>query len=75
MIVHYSTHFDGCIGARMTGAGFGGCCIALVKKDRTKKFISYVAKNIQEKTSLSASFYEVNIVDGVKNLDDKFKLN
>ena len=26
MIVHYSTHFEGCIGARMTGAGFGGCC-------------------------------------------------
>lgn len=72
MIVHYSTHFDGCIGARMTGAGFGGCCIALVKKDRTKKFISYVAKKYTEKTSLLASFYEVNIVDGVKNLDDKF---
>lgn len=67
-IVHYSTHFDGCIGARMTGAGFGGCCIALVKKDKVEKFILYVGKKYTEKTSLKADFYFVKIVDGVKKL-------
>lgn len=67
-IVHYSVHFDGCIGARMTGAGFGGCCIALVKKDKVDRFISYVGKKYAEKTSLNADFYLVEIVDGVRKL-------
>ena len=65
MIVHYSTHFDGCIGARMTGAGFGGCCIALVEKDKTARFIMYVSKKYEEKTGLKADFYHAEIVDGV----------
>ena len=64
-IVHYSTHFDGCIGARMTGAGFGGCCIALVKKDKIDKFILYVGKKYAEKTSCKADFYLAEIVEGV----------
>jgi galactokinase len=68
MIVHYSTHFEGCIGARMTGAGFGGCCIALVQKDKTNQFISYVGKKYSEKTGLKADFYLAEISDGVRKL-------
>ena len=68
MIVHYSTHFDGCIGARMTGAGFGGCCIALVKKDKTARFITYVGKKYAEKTGLKADFYLAEISEGVKKI-------
>lgn len=68
MIVHYSTHFDGCIGARMTGAGFGGCCIALVEKDKTERFITYVSKKYAEKTGLNADFYLAEIVDGVRRI-------
>ncbi len=64
-IVHYSTHFEGCIGARMTGAGFGGCCIALVEKDKVNRFVVYVGKKYTEKTGLTASFYFTDIVDGV----------
>jgi galactokinase len=70
MIVHYSTHFDGCIGARMTGAGFGGCCIALVEKDKTERFITYVSKKYSEKTNLKAEFYVAEIVDGVRKLQN-----
>lgn len=70
LIVHYSTHFDGCVGARMTGAGFGGCCIALVKKDKAEKFISYVAQKYHQKTNITADFYVCDIVDGVKKLDN-----
>jgi galactokinase len=65
-IVHYSTHFDGCIGARMTGAGFGGCCIALVENDKIERFMTYVGKKYTEKTGLTASFYFTDIVDGVR---------
>lgn len=69
-IVHYSTHFDGCVGARMTGAGFGGCCIALVEKEKRERFISYVAQKYEQKTGLIADFYTCNIVDGVRKLDN-----
>lgn len=68
MIVHYSTHFDGCLGARMTGAGFGGCCIALVEQERLQTFINYVGKKYTEKTKLKADFYVTEIVDGVKRI-------
>ncbi len=67
-IVHYSSHFEGCAGARMTGAGFGGCCIALVKKESVDKLIPYVAKKYFEKTGLNADFYHVDIVDGVNSI-------
>ncbi|HNF48842.1 MAG TPA: galactokinase [Chitinophagales bacterium] len=64
-IVHLATHFDDCAGARMTGAGFGGCCIALVKKDKIQRFISYVGINYEHKTRLEADFYICAIADGV----------
>ena len=42
--------YDGCIGARMTGAGFGGCAIALIKKnqfeDYSIKLSAYYKKEI-----------------------------
>lgn len=68
MIVHYSTHFEGCIGARMTGAGFGGCCIALVENDSVEKFINYVGKKYIEKTDFKADFYLTDIVNGVTSI-------
>lgn len=68
MIVHYATHFDGCIGARMTGAGFGGCCIAMVETDRVQQFIAYIGKKYTEKTNLKADFYLAEITDGVRKI-------
>ncbi|MCB9033482.1 MAG: galactokinase [Chitinophagales bacterium] len=68
IIVHYATHFSHCLGARMIGAGFGGCCIALVEKEYTKQFINYVSKKYTEKANQSADFYIANIVDGVKQI-------
>jgi galactokinase len=67
-IVHYSTHFEGCIGARMTGAGFGGCCIALVEKDKAVRFMHYVCKKYEEKTGRKADAYSAEISDGVRRI-------
>lgn len=59
---------EGVLGARMTGAGFGGCAIALVEKDKAQTIIEAVG-NIYEKTiGYQASFYEVSIGDGAKEL-------
>ena len=68
VLVHYSARVEGCIGARMTGAGFGGCCIALVHKESVDKFIAYVGKKYTEKTNLKADFYLAEIVEGVRKL-------
>ncbi|MDF2633391.1 MAG: Galactokinase [Pelosinus sp.] len=59
----------GCIGARMTGAGFGGCAIALVATDQIDAFKVAVAQRYEEVTNLRPEFYVASIVDGVKAID------
>jgi galactokinase len=58
----------GAIGARVTGAGFGGCAIALVHTSSMSDFSKHVYAFYKEKTGLSADFYFVTFEDGVKKL-------
>ncbi len=60
---------EGCIGARMTGAGFGGCAIALVKKGAVKGFIEKVGAAYREKTSLEADFFACECGDGAMRIE------
>ncbi|CEM60461.1 galactokinase [Treponema phagedenis] len=48
---------EGCLGARITGAGFGGCAIALVHKNSIDAFIESVSKEYFEKTGLRAEMF------------------
>ncbi len=59
---------EGCLGARMTGAGFGGCAIALVHKGNVSSFIENVQKEYTSKIGYSASFFECSSGDGVSRL-------
>ncbi len=59
---------DGCIGARMTGAGFGGCAIALVQKDKIGSFIENVQSLYTEKIGYPAGFFACESGDGVKEI-------
>jgi galactokinase len=61
----------GAIGARVTGAGFGGCAIALIPNDQLKNFEHNVNQIYQDKTNLIATFYEVNFQDGVRRTYDE----
>ena len=55
---------DGCIGSRMTGAGFGGCTVSIVKTDAIDTFIEKVGTAYKEKVGYAADFYVVEIGDG-----------
>ena len=48
---------DGCYGARMTGAGFGGCAVALVKNDAVEAFVAAVGPAYTAQTGLTPSLY------------------
>lgn len=67
-IVNIADEFDGCCGARMTGAGFGGSCIALVKKDKIEEFSRVVKKEYVKTTGLECSVYVTNIEDGAREI-------
>ena len=59
----------GCIGARMTGAGFGGCTVNLVDKDCIEDFIKNVEIDYLNKIGYKPSFYVAEISDGI--IDEK----
>ncbi|SIS42315.1 galactokinase [Salimicrobium flavidum] len=59
----------GALGARMTGAGFGGCTINIVERSRKEEFFQEVRKQYKEKTGLDAEFYAVEIGDGAKKIE------
>lgn len=62
------TH-EGCVGSRMTGAGFGGCTVSIVKNKSKDSFISDVTHGYKEKTGLIPEFYVSNAGQGVSKID------
>lgn len=65
-LVSLARSVAGTIGARMTGAGFGGCAIALVHENAIKEFYDVVAKGYQEKVGLEVSFIDGTVGSGPK---------
>ncbi len=63
-LVEEAWKIEGVIGSRMTGAGFGGCTVSIVKDEAIDKFIRQVGKAYQEKIGYAADFYVVEIGDG-----------
>ncbi len=59
---------EGVIGARMTGAGFGGCTINIVQEDKVKLFIEQVGDNYKEQTGITPEFYVSEITDGAREI-------
>lgn len=59
---------DGCLGARMTGAGFAGCAIALVEKDAIADFSKKVKAYYKEATGIDAEIFSSNIGPGPREI-------
>jgi len=67
-IIEFCKTYDDCIGARMTGAGFGGCAISLVKKDKFNDFAKQLTGYYQTKIGYEPDVFASAIGDGVKSL-------
>ena len=59
---------DGVLGSRMTGGGFGGCTVSLVREEAIPAFIEKVGAEYTEKTGLTADFYIAEIGDGAHRI-------
>lgn len=67
-LVEEAWKVEGVIGSRMTGAGFGGCTVSIVKEEAIDNFIARVGSAYQEKIGYAADFYVVEIGDGPSKL-------
>ena len=63
-LVEEAWKVEGVIGSRMTGAGFGGCTVSIVKDEAIETFIAQVGKAYEAKIGYAADFYVVEIGDG-----------
>lgn len=67
-LVDEARKIDGCIGSRMTGAGFGGCTVSIVREDMVEEFKEKVGKNYTDKIGYAPSFYVSDLGDGGREL-------
>ena len=68
VLVEEALKVPGVMGSRMTGGGFGGCTITLLKREAVEMFIIEVGKNYTERTGYYADFYNVEVGDGARAL-------
>lgn len=68
VLVDLAWSIDGVMGSRITGGGFGGCTVSIVKTDAVDTFMDKVGSEYQTKTGHTAEFYVVDIGDGAKRL-------
>ena len=69
VLVDLAWKIDGVIGSRITGGGFGGCTVSIVKNDSVYTFIENIGTAYKEKVGHEAEFYTVQIGDGASRLD------
>jgi galactokinase len=56
-LVEIASGFSGCIGARLTGAGFGGCTVNLVEQSKAEEFVKFLSEGYKRKTNLEAPVF------------------
>lgn len=69
IMVEEALKVKGTLSSRMTGAGFGGCTVSLVKEEVREEFISRVSREYQRRTQIKPEFYLCKIEDGAKEIN------
>ncbi|MCR5651863.1 MAG: galactokinase [Lachnospiraceae bacterium] len=68
ILVEEAWKIDGVIGSRITGGGFGGCTVSIVKNEAIDDFKDRIGRIYKEKTGLEAQFYIADAADGARRL-------
>ena len=68
ILVDLAWNTPGVIGSRITGGGFGGCTVSIVKNNAIDTFIETIGTAYKEKVGHEAEFYTVEIGDGARRL-------
>jgi galactokinase len=69
VLVEESLKVEGVLGSRMTGAGFGGCTVTLLRKDSLEAFMNDVRQGYENKSGRIPDFYVADIGDGVHRIE------
>ena len=69
ILVDLAWKIPGVLGSRITGGGFGGCTVSIVKNESVDTIIETIGKTYLEKVGHEAEFYTVDIGDGASRLD------
>ena len=67
-LVEEALKIEGTAGSRMTGAGFGGCTVSIVREEAVDRFIEEVGKGYTQRTGLTPAFYVSEVGDGGREL-------
>lgn len=68
ILVNLAWQIPGVIGSRITGGGFGGCTVSIVKNDAVESFIEKVGEDYRARTGHAAEFYVVDVGEGAHRL-------
>ncbi len=68
ILVEEAWKIEGVIGSRITGGGFGGCTVSIVKNDAIDDFKDRISSVYKEKTGLETQFYIADAADGARRL-------
>jgi len=68
VMVNLASKFSGCVGARMTGGGFGGCTINLIRTEQVEDFAIYIREGYQGATGIAPEIYSCAAADGATEI-------
>jgi len=70
-MVDLANDFRGCFGARMTGAGFGGCAVALVDRNQAERFVDYISPAYRHATGNNPQIYVTQPAEGASVVEER----
>lgn len=70
ILVDLAWEIEGVVGSRITGGGFGGCTVSIVKNETVDYFIETIGAKYEKEVGYKAEFYVVDIGDGARTLNN-----